>query len=107
MSETCQAIWNNLKDTVFPENSENVWIQKANEFEEVWDFPNCIGAVDGKHIVLQVYKICIIIVILPHFLHLLLNFRLHLIVDQHFIIIKVLTALYFWHLQMPITALQS
>lgn len=64
VSETCHAIWNNLKDKVFPENSENVWQQKANEFEKLWNFPNCIGAIDGKHVVLQVYKICTLIFIL-------------------------------------------
>ena len=25
----------------------------ASRFEEKWQFPNCIGAVDGKHLVLQ------------------------------------------------------
>jgi len=54
ISETCQAIWNCLKNEVFPENKENIWIQKAKEFEEKWNFPNCIAAIDGKHIVLQV-----------------------------------------------------
>ncbi|XP_024889713.1 protein ALP1-like, partial [Temnothorax curvispinosus] len=53
VSETCQAIWDNLKDIVFPENSENLWLQRAKEFEELLDFPNCIGAIDGKHVVLQ------------------------------------------------------
>ncbi|XP_051165676.1 uncharacterized protein LOC127284326 isoform X2 [Leptopilina boulardi] len=26
------------------------WIQDAKMFEEKWDFPNCVGAIDGKHI---------------------------------------------------------
>jgi len=54
ISETCQAIWNCLKNEVFPENKENIWIQKAKKFEEKWNFPNCIAAIDGKHIVLQI-----------------------------------------------------
>lgn len=54
VSETCQAIWNCLKNKVFSENKEIVWMQKAKEFEEQWNFPNCIGAIDGKHIMLQV-----------------------------------------------------
>ncbi|XP_018311186.1 uncharacterized protein [Mycetomoellerius zeteki] len=53
VSETCQAIWNCLKNKVFSENKEIVWMQKAKEFEEQWNFPNCIGAIDGKHIMLQ------------------------------------------------------
>lgn len=54
VAETCQAIWNILKDIVFPECTEDMWIQKAKEFQDMWDFPNCIGAIDGKHVGLKV-----------------------------------------------------
>ncbi|XP_025155101.1 protein ANTAGONIST OF LIKE HETEROCHROMATIN PROTEIN 1-like [Harpegnathos saltator] len=53
VAETCQAIWNILKDIVFPECTEDMWIQKAKEFQDMWDFPNCIGAIDGKHVGLK------------------------------------------------------
>jgi hypothetical protein len=33
----------------FP-TTEGEWIQVGNEFERKWDFPNCLGAVDGKHV---------------------------------------------------------
>jgi hypothetical protein len=29
------------------------WRGISREFEKVWNFPNCIGAIDGKHIVIQ------------------------------------------------------
>jgi hypothetical protein len=29
--------------------TEGEWIHVGNEFEQKWDFPNCLGAVDGKH----------------------------------------------------------
>jgi len=29
------------------------WKNIAKEFNEKWDFPNCLGAVDGKHVVIQ------------------------------------------------------
>ena len=35
-----------------PEN-ESEWKEKANEFNEKWNFPNCISAFDAKHIALQ------------------------------------------------------
>lgn len=28
------------------------WEDKAKRFNELWNFPNCIGAVDGKHVVM-------------------------------------------------------
>lgn len=29
------------------------WLRHANKFEETWNFPHCLGAMDGKHVVLQ------------------------------------------------------
>jgi len=26
------------------------WIHVGNEYERKWDIPNCLGAVDGKHV---------------------------------------------------------
>lgn len=53
ITETCEAIWNILKERVFPEITEDLWIKKANDFENMWDFPNCIGAIDRKHMEIQ------------------------------------------------------
>jgi len=54
VSETCESIWNVLKDRVFPEITEDLWREKANEFETQWNFPNCIGAIDGRHMTIVV-----------------------------------------------------
>ena len=29
------------------------WLEIALKFEEKWNFPNCVGAIDGKHSVMQ------------------------------------------------------
>lgn len=31
----------------------NDWIEMSTDYEDKWNFPLCIGALDGKHIVLQ------------------------------------------------------
>lgn len=34
-------------------SSEEEWLQVARSFEDIWQFPHCIGAVDGRHCSLQ------------------------------------------------------
>ena len=53
VSDTCQVIWDSLKATEMPKVSEDNWKEIAAGFRERWKFPNCIGAVDGKHCVIQ------------------------------------------------------
>ena len=35
---------------VMPMPTEEMWWHIANKFEDLWQFPNCIGALDGKHV---------------------------------------------------------
>nr|XP_012222208.1 PREDICTED: uncharacterized protein LOC105672076 [Linepithema humile] len=49
--EVCKAIWDILQPLYLRySNEENEWIKIANDFNSLWNFPNCIGAIDGKHI---------------------------------------------------------
>lgn len=52
--ETCDAIYKVLKDTYMkvPATTDE-WENIAKEFEDRWNFPNCIGAIDGKHITIR------------------------------------------------------
>lgn len=34
--------------------SEENWLRVHNEFAQRWNFPHCIGALDGKHVVITV-----------------------------------------------------
>lgn len=34
-------------------STENEWKTIATKFNDFWNFPNCIGAVDGKHVVMS------------------------------------------------------
>ncbi|XP_051168346.1 uncharacterized protein LOC127286094 [Leptopilina boulardi] len=53
--ETCRAIWISLKRTAFPRLTRAGWLSHAKAFEEKWNFPHCIGAIDGK-LILCSYK---------------------------------------------------
>uniref|UniRef100_A0A1B0DG73 Uncharacterized protein n=1 Tax=Phlebotomus papatasi TaxID=29031 RepID=A0A1B0DG73_PHLPP len=52
--ETCEAIFNSLREDFlkFPE-SEDEWKEKASQFSVLWNFPHCLGAIDGKHIAIR------------------------------------------------------
>lgn len=47
----CRAIFEVLKDDYLctPEDDRN-WKAIAHRFQYLWNFPNCLGALDGKHI---------------------------------------------------------
>ena len=50
---TREAIWNKLTPTELPQLTEEEWKKQGEEFYSVWQFPNCIGAIDGKHTEIQ------------------------------------------------------
>ena len=53
--ETCEALWIvlNKNGYIEPPTSEEEWRKIAIEYEDKWNFPHCIGAIDGKHVVMQ------------------------------------------------------
>lgn len=53
MPEVCQAIWDVLAPNYMAQPDMQDWLNIANRFEQLWQFPNCLGAIDGKHIRIQ------------------------------------------------------
>lgn len=53
VNSTRRAIVNVLMKKVMPQPSEDNWKLIAHDFETLWKFPNCIGALDGKHFVIE------------------------------------------------------
>lgn len=51
--ETCKAIWNQLQPLYMKPPELDDFQVIAKEFQDLWQFPNCIGAVDGKHCEIQ------------------------------------------------------
>lgn len=53
MKNVCIEIWNLLQATFMPEPSEETWRQAEVGYRELWNFPNCVGSIDGKHITIK------------------------------------------------------
>jgi len=49
----CDAIWKVLQPEQLPAPTTDSWLANAKKFELLWNFPNCVGAIDGKHINMQ------------------------------------------------------
>ena len=50
LKDTLQAIWKILMPITMPPPTEQSWLDIAQDFENLWQCPNCIGAIDGKHV---------------------------------------------------------
>lgn len=55
MHETCRAIWTVLQPIVLKFSSKEDWKFISDEFMTKWQFPNCLGAIDGRHMKVQAF----------------------------------------------------
>lgn len=53
IEEVCIVIWKKLKPIYMPKPTKEHWQKISREYKEMWNFPNCIGSLDGKHINIQ------------------------------------------------------
>ncbi|XP_064462305.1 uncharacterized protein LOC135372766 [Ornithodoros turicata] len=54
IADVCKAIYKALReDYVMVPKTQEEWCGVANRFQELWQFPNCCGALDGKHVVIR------------------------------------------------------
>jgi hypothetical protein len=52
--QTCQGIWDALNESFLkPPKTAGEWKKIAQGMFDDWDFPNCLGALDGKHIAIE------------------------------------------------------
>lgn len=57
ITETVNAIYSVLKDEYLKTpNTKEEWLKLADRFHKQWNFPNCLGALDGKHIAFRAKK---------------------------------------------------
>ena len=55
IKKTSQALWGVMLEEGYlkiPQNSSD-WKKIAKDFERKRNFPNCVGVMDGKHVVMQ------------------------------------------------------
>ncbi|XP_073444648.1 uncharacterized protein [Dendrobates tinctorius] len=50
VQQTCRALWDCLKKEYIPQPTQERWLEIADNFQQICQFLNCFGAVDGKHI---------------------------------------------------------
>uniref|UniRef100_A0A9J8CCY8 DDE Tnp4 domain-containing protein n=1 Tax=Cyprinus carpio carpio TaxID=630221 RepID=A0A9J8CCY8_CYPCA len=50
---TCSAIEKRMMSIHIPPPIEDQWKAIASKFWDKWKFPNCLGAIDGKHITIK------------------------------------------------------
>ena len=53
VEEMCSAIWDALQGEFMAFPSRGQWQDIAEEFWRQWQFPLCVGAIDGKHVRLR------------------------------------------------------
>lgn len=53
LRETCKAFSIVLAPDYLSVPTHSQWLKISEDFYKQWDFPNCIGAIDGKHIRIQ------------------------------------------------------
>ena len=59
LKETCSAIWEvPCADLVKPPSTPEEWNGISKHFARLWNFPNCVGAIHGKHVVVQAPANC-------------------------------------------------
>lgn len=51
--EVCDAIWEELSPKYLKVPDKTEWEKIRTDFWKVWNVPNCIGSIDGKHCTIQ------------------------------------------------------
>ena len=74
MLSVCNALWDTMKNEVFPEPTKERWREISDSFRKCSHVPNCLGAIDGKHI--RVTKF-------PHSVSMNLSYKIYVRMTLH------------------------
>ncbi|KAJ8931101.1 hypothetical protein NQ314_016037 [Rhamnusium bicolor] len=53
VDEVCLSLWNHLQPIFLKMPDEQSWKTYENEFGARWQFPKCVGVIDGKHVIIK------------------------------------------------------
>ena len=55
VKEIYNVLWKTFSEGGFVKQPDSTaeWRNIAKEYEKHWNFPNCVGAIDGKHVTIQ------------------------------------------------------
>lgn len=53
VKETCDVIWMKLQPIFLPAPTIDQWNSISKDFWSLWQYPNCLGSIDGKHVNIQ------------------------------------------------------
>jgi hypothetical protein len=53
VNEVSIAIWKTMQPVYLPQPTTETWLSIASDFNSRWKFPHCVGAIDGKHVVIK------------------------------------------------------
>lgn len=51
--EVRNILWNVLSTIYLKASTELQWLQIAKDYNHLWQLPNCLGNIDGKHVRIQ------------------------------------------------------
>nr|CAI5832083.1 unnamed protein product [Callosobruchus analis] len=54
--QVSESIVSRMLTLVMPQPTEEIFKTISRKFRSLWDFPNCIGAIDGKHVRIKAPK---------------------------------------------------
>ncbi|KAJ8937943.1 hypothetical protein NQ318_013199 [Aromia moschata] len=56
VEEVCTAIWDRLQPLYMPEPTHELWEKSILGYKNLWQFPNCLGSIDGNHVTIKCPK---------------------------------------------------
>ena len=55
--DTCDAIWECLVEKHMPFPTAELYENSAKDYEHLWNLPNCVAGIDGKHVRIKCPKL--------------------------------------------------